>query len=56
MAKWRIYYRMDGDIVIDGPETEEEAREAFYDVSTQELAGNTYSCYPEIDDLHCEGD
>ena len=56
MSKWRIYYRMVGDVVIDGPETEEDARKAFYDVSTQELAGNTYSCCPEIDDLSYEGE
>ena len=56
MARWKIYYRLDGDIIVDGPDTEEEARAAFYNVSTQELAGNTYCCVPEIDDLSYEGE
>ena len=56
MARWRIYYRMDGDVVVEGPETEEEAREAFYELSQSKLLENTYHAQPEIDDLSYEGE
>ena len=56
MAKWRIYYNMSGDVVIDGPDTEEEARAAFHDLSQNVISDNLYGNSPEIDDLAYEGD
>ena len=47
---------MSGDVVVDGPDTEEEARAAFRDIGQNKLFDNMYNGSPEIDDLSYEGD
>ena len=55
MKKYKIYYKMEGDTDV-WADSEEEARENFYEIDTETLAGETYSVYPEIDDIKCIGD
>lgn len=53
MYRFRILFKMEGHVIIEA-ESEEEAKEAFYSMDPNEIAGNTYSQVPDIDDIYCE--
>ena len=53
MYRFRILFKMEGHVIIEA-ESEEEAKEAFYNMDPNEIAGNTYSQVPDIDDIYCE--
>ena len=53
--KWRIFYRLDGDILVEA-ETEQEARRKFFVTDWKTLIGNVDTDCPEIDDLTCESE
>ena len=53
MAVYRVFYRLDGDILVEG-DSEEEAREEFRRIDVRFLAKNVYDTPAEIDDLAIE--
>ena len=48
--KYKVYYYMEGDVDVDA-DSEEEAREAFSELTPVYLAGQTYCVPAQIDDI-----